>query len=211
MVLSNYIGLIGTNIKPSIAQLEERGTVIRNLSSVLSRGRWFEPGSKDIVFFLIVAMCQFAYRSLTEQVVCDKGYNEDLQQYTKPFQVTTRHLTSIPCTKVTKIRNFQSPIQLLLPPGLCSVVCPILTTPVSVFGISPTRLGASLDDWSPETRKGLSIASINGLGGTNGVDVAVMKEPCPSTQGMGPAFGVSAAGRSTGRNDSAYHSYHTCR
>ena len=40
-------------IKPSIAQLEERGTVICNLSSVLSRGRWFEPGSKDVLFLLI--------------------------------------------------------------------------------------------------------------------------------------------------------------
>jgi hypothetical protein len=69
MALSNYIGLIRTNIKPSIAQLEERGTVIRNLSPVLSRGRWFEPGSKDVVFSLIVPMCQFAYRSPTEQVV----------------------------------------------------------------------------------------------------------------------------------------------
>ena len=37
-------------IKPSIAQLEERGTVIWNLSLVLSQGRWFDPGSKDALF-----------------------------------------------------------------------------------------------------------------------------------------------------------------
>ena len=40
-------------IKPSIAQLEERGTVICNLSSVLSQGRWFDPGSKDVLFLSI--------------------------------------------------------------------------------------------------------------------------------------------------------------
>jgi hypothetical protein len=104
----------------------------------------------------------------------------------------------------------QSPIQLLLPPGLCSDVCPILTTPVSTLELSPTRFN-SLDIWSLETTKGLSIASTSGLGGTNGVDVAVTKEPCPSTLGRGPTFGDSTGGRSTGRNDSAYHSYHTCR
>jgi hypothetical protein len=31
--------------QPSIAQLEERGTV---MVTGLSRGRWFEPGSKDV-------------------------------------------------------------------------------------------------------------------------------------------------------------------
>jgi hypothetical protein len=58
---------------------------------------------------------------------------------------------------------------------------------------------------------GLSIASISGLGGAKCVDVAVTKDPCPSTLGTGPTFGASAAGRNTGRNDSVYHSYHTWR
>ena len=40
-------------IKPSIAQLEERGTVICNPISVLSQGRWFDPGSKDVLFLNI--------------------------------------------------------------------------------------------------------------------------------------------------------------
>ena len=35
----------GINRQPSIAQLEERGTV---KATDLSRGRWFEPGSKDV-------------------------------------------------------------------------------------------------------------------------------------------------------------------
>ena len=42
------------HVYPSIAQLEERGTVMCNLASALSRGRWFEPGSKDI--FLIAPL-----------------------------------------------------------------------------------------------------------------------------------------------------------
>ena len=58
---------------------------------------------------------------------------------------------------------------------------------------------------------GLSIASISGLGGAKCVDVAVTKDPYPSTLGTGPIFGVSAGGRNTGRNDSVYHSYHTWR
>ena len=37
-------------MKPSIAQLEERGTVICNLISGPSQGRWFDPGSKDFLF-----------------------------------------------------------------------------------------------------------------------------------------------------------------
>jgi hypothetical protein len=35
----------GNDLQPSIAQLEERGTV---MVTDLSRGRWFEPGSKDV-------------------------------------------------------------------------------------------------------------------------------------------------------------------
>ncbi len=111
----------------------------------------------------------------------------------------------------TQFTVSQSPIQLLLPPGLCSIVCPILTTPVSILETSPTRFITSFINKSPGTRKGLSIASTNGLGGTIGVVVAVTKDPCPSTLGKGPTFGVSVGGRSTGRNDSAYHSYHTWR
>jgi hypothetical protein len=38
---------------PSIAQLEERGTVKGN--TVRSQGHWFDPGSKD--FLLVVAGC----------------------------------------------------------------------------------------------------------------------------------------------------------
>ena len=34
-------------IRPSIAQLEERETVMDNISS---QGHWFDPGSKDVVF-----------------------------------------------------------------------------------------------------------------------------------------------------------------
>ena len=33
------------DVQPSIALLEERGTV---MVTGLSRGRWFEPGSKDV-------------------------------------------------------------------------------------------------------------------------------------------------------------------
>jgi hypothetical protein len=57
---------------PSIAQLEERGTVICNLASVLSRGRWFEPGSKDI--FLIAP--------LIKQVVFVSGFRNNNQAKT---------------------------------------------------------------------------------------------------------------------------------
>ena len=43
------------HVYPSIAQLEERGTVICNLALALSRGRWFEPGSKDIFLITDIA------------------------------------------------------------------------------------------------------------------------------------------------------------
>ena len=64
-------------IKPSIAQLEERGTVICNPISVLSQGRWFDPGSKDVLFLKIFVFHYFArscffsstdYRALSERV-----------------------------------------------------------------------------------------------------------------------------------------------
>ena len=122
-------------------------------------------------------------------------------------------ISTLPC-KTDRTRGSQSPIQLLLPPGLCSVVCPILTTPVSTLELSPTRFVNSLENGSLEIMTGttgLSIASINGLGGAKCVDVAVTKDPYPSTLGTGPIFGVSAGGRNTGRNDSVYHSYHTWR
>lgn len=39
---------------PSIAQLEERGTVIGSNSAKKSRGHWFDPGSKDFLRYPIV-------------------------------------------------------------------------------------------------------------------------------------------------------------
>jgi hypothetical protein len=125
-----------------------------------------------------------------------------------------RLISTPPYKRDSRIRGSQSPIQLLLPPGLCSVVCPILTTRDSTLEPSPTRFVTSLENGSLETTTGtagLSIASISGLGGAKCADFAVTKDPYPSTLGTGPIFGVSAGGRSTGRNDSVYHSYHTWR
>jgi hypothetical protein len=48
---AHCILLLERDSVPSIAQLEERGTVKEN--TVLSQGHWFDPGSKD--FLLVVA------------------------------------------------------------------------------------------------------------------------------------------------------------
>jgi hypothetical protein len=46
-----------------------------------------------------------------------------------------------------------------------------------------------------------------------GIDIdTAVKRDRPSTLGRGPTFvGISAGDRSTGRNGTAYHSYHTWR
>ena len=190
-------------VYPSIAQLEERGTVICNLAlSAIPRS-------------LVRTRLEGYFSFITPPISrLSNWYSIRVLHSTMGFAtilVPSQIITLCYYFKEDNIHGSQSPIQLLRPPGLCSDVCPILTTPVSTLEPSPTRFATSLESWSPVTRKGLSIASISGLGGTNGVDVAVTKEPCPSTLGKGPTFGVSAGGRSTGRNDSAYHSYHTCR
>jgi hypothetical protein len=51
---------------PSIAQLEERGTVMEN--TMRSRGHWFDPGSKD--FF---ASSAFGAMTMTHHLAADSA------------------------------------------------------------------------------------------------------------------------------------------
>lgn len=108
------------------------------------------------------------------------------------------------------------PIQLLLPPGLCSAVCPIFTTPscgrTSSFPVSTSKGNAS-------------TASTSGLDTDGDIDTAssfVAKDGgrrekrstgviAPDGDGDVVAVTTSATGACTGKNDSAHHSYHTCR
>src|ERR1700722_11023428 len=60
----------------------------------------------------------------------------------------------------------QSPIQLLLPPGLCMLVCPTFTRDAPSSLLAATSLADSpLFFWA---KGGLSIASTSGLGGCGG-------------------------------------------
>ena len=65
---------------PSIAQLEERGTVKEN--TVRSRGHWFDPGSKD---FLLVARF-FGAMTMTHHLAADSAmsFNSSLTLHLTP-------------------------------------------------------------------------------------------------------------------------------
>ena len=134
----------GKDSQPSIAQLEERGTV---------NGNQFYPevaGSNPArrMFLIILPMVRMITVSAIAEIEAGAvifHQSANLQQYTRSNG--TIHLISVfSVRKKNRIRGSQSPIQLLLPPGLCSVVCPILTTPVSTLEPSPTRIVTSLEN-----------------------------------------------------------------
>lgn len=99
------------------------------------------------------------------------------------------------------------PIQLLRPPGLCSAVCPILTTPQGdLISILPGRVS---ERGSATGKLNMSSASTIGLGTATSVDV--LEEDGPSETAPSVACSTGNNAFATGRYDSAYHSYHTCR
>ena len=130
--------------------------------------------------------------------------------------------------------HFYSPYQLLRPPGLCKLVCPIFTTPIP----NPGSLPAATEN-TVEGECRLSVlefvgksptASIIGLGAAMIIEGAETSAPDPLTRtGVGDAGeggercgrppppkcrrgefdGVEGCVIETGRSDSAYHSYHT--
>src|SRR6267154_4921939 len=96
------------------------------------------------------------------------------------------------------------PIQLLRPPGLCREVCPILITPAVDLGDSSPLLRVS-----ERSKDGnASIASITGLGTATCVEEDAKKDVSPDASS---GFSGNEGALNTGKNDSAYHSYHTCR
>jgi hypothetical protein len=112
--------------------------------------------------------------------------------------------------RTTTVMHYQRPIQLLLPPGLCSPVWPIFT-----IDVAPGR------SWSPDVlilggEGGMSMASTTGLNAllqdaladrsdSEGDGLLIAIEPRRDG-----AKGTSSA-RGTGRKASADHSYQTCR
>lgn len=103
------------------------------------------------------------------------------------------------------VATHHSPIQLLRPPGLCRAVCPIFTTPEADLGGSLLALEVSERGVNGNT----STASITGLGTATWVEADAKKDPSGPMMSSDWSDGNGAL--HTGRNDSAYHSYHTCR
>jgi len=118
------------------------------------------------------------------------------------------HLRNNTVTTNKQPLAFQRPIQLLFPPGLCRLVCPILTTPISALLNSPGSqllLPFSNSAWA-------SIASISGLGVAIGVDGDAKNDPWALVVDSTSSEDADDEGvLNTGMKDSAYHSYHTCR
>ena len=96
------------------------------------------------------------------------------------------------------VRNY-SPIQLLRPPGLCKLVCPILTVTYSEAPFPIETLG--------KERKTGSLPSISGLGAPT-VDDEEEEINCPPKGGPNKSS-LDAAVLGIDMKDSACHSYQT--
>ena len=101
-----------------------------------------------------------------------------------------------------------NPIQLLRPPGLCKLVCPILTSSNSsslAGALGVADVGKVADRLGWESRRNGSSLSAIGLGGAP-----------PGNDGVCTPLGGSSKSsllllvRGTDKNDSACHSYQTC-